>query len=187
MKRVKYGNYPLVYPLPAVLVGAIVDKKPNFMTLGNCGIVSVNPSVIYISSDKSNYTNNGIKEHGVFSINIPSVDLIERVDYCGLVSGRNTDKSKVFECFYENNDKIPMIPDCPVNMTCRVIETLGVHKMEVFIAEVLETFIREDCTTNGIANTKKVNPLIYCMDNMYWSIGTSLGRGFSQGKDYKKQ
>jgi hypothetical protein len=48
MKRVKYGTYPLVYPLPAVLVGAIVDGKTNFETIGNCGIISVEPSVIYI-------------------------------------------------------------------------------------------------------------------------------------------
>jgi len=188
MKRVRYGNYPLVYPLPAVLVGAIVDNKPNFETLGNCGIVSVNPAVIYISSDKSNYTNNGIKEHGVFSINIPSVDLIERVDYCGLVSGRNTDKSKVFECFYESNEKVPMITECPVNMACKVIKTFEVHnKMDVFVGEVMETFVREDCTTNGYADTKKINPLTYCMDNKYWSIGDTLGKGFNIGKDYRNK
>jgi flavin reductase (DIM6/NTAB) family NADH-FMN oxidoreductase RutF len=64
MKRAKYGTYPLVYPLPAVLAGAIVDAKPNFATLGNCGIVSVKPPVIYISSASSNYTNKGIIEHG---------------------------------------------------------------------------------------------------------------------------
>lgn len=187
MKRVKYGTYPLVYPLPAVLVGAIVDGKPNFETLGNCGIISVEPSVIYISSAKSNYTNRGIIEHGMFSVNTPSVDLVERVDYCGLVSGANTDKSRVFDCFYESNDRVPMISDCPVNLACKVIKTFEVHNMDVFIGEVIETLVREDCTTNGYADTKKINPLIYCMDNLYWSIGDSIGRGFSIGKGYKGQ
>jgi len=186
MERVKYGTYPLVYPLPAVLVGAIVDGRPNFETLGNCGIISVNPSVIYISSAKSNYTNRGIIEHGVFSVNIPSVDLVERVDYCGLVYGANTDKSRVFDCFYEENDKIPMISDCPVNLACRVTRTVEVHNMDVFIAEVIATLVREDCTTGGYADTRKVNPLIYCMDNLYWNIGDTIGKGFNVGKSYQE-
>jgi len=184
MRRVKYGTYPLVYPLPAVLVGAIVDGRPNFETLGNCGIISVSPSIIYISSDKANYTNKGIHEHGVFSVNVPSVGLVERVDYCGLASGRNTDKSHVFDCFYESDDRIPMITDCPVNMACRVTKAFEVHSMDVFIGEVLETLVREDCLTNGYADTGKINPLIYCMDNMYWSIGSTIGEGFSTGKSY---
>ncbi len=187
MKRVKCGTYPLVYPLPAALAGAIVDGKPNFETVGNCGIISVEPSVIYISSDKSNYTNKGIIEHRVFSINIPSVDLVERVDYCGLVSGNNTDKSKVFDCFYEIDDKIPMISDCPVNIACKVIKTFEVYNMDVFIGEVIETFAREDCITNGYADTKKIDPLIYCMDNMYLSIGGTIGRGFDIGKKYSER
>jgi flavin reductase (DIM6/NTAB) family NADH-FMN oxidoreductase RutF len=187
MKRVNCGTYPLVYPLPAILVGAMVGGKPNFETLGNCGIISVEPSVVYIASHKSNHTNRGIIEHGVFSVNIPSVDLVERVDYCGLVSGNDTDKSKVFDCFYESNDKIPMVSDCPVNIACKVIKTLEVHSMDVFISEVIETLVREDCTTNGYADTKKVNPLIYCMDNMYWSIGSTVGRGFDIGKKYNSK
>ena len=187
MKRVKYGNYPLVYPLPAVLVGAIVDGTPNFETLGNCGIMSVEPPVVYISSAKSNYTNKGIIAHGVFSVNIPSIDLVERVDYCGLVSGRDTGKSQVFDCFYESNERIPMISDYPVNLTCKVMKTFEVYSMDVFVGDVMETFVREDCTTNGYADTGKVNPLIYCMDNMYWNIGNTIGKGFSVGRTYRNE
>jgi flavin reductase (DIM6/NTAB) family NADH-FMN oxidoreductase RutF len=112
---------------------------------------------------------------------------VERVDYCGLVSGSDTDKSQVFDCFYDSHDKAPMISECPVNMTCKVIRTFEVHNMDVFIGEVIETFVREDCTTNGYADTKKTNPIVYCMDNLYWSIGDTIGRGFNSGKSYKNQ
>lgn len=109
MTKTKYNKQPLIYPMPAVVVGAAVDGRPNFVTLGNCGILCTSPAVIYISTDKSHHTNKGIKENLAFSINIPSADLAAKVDYCGLVSGRNTDKLKVFECFYGSGDKIPMI------------------------------------------------------------------------------
>jgi flavin reductase (DIM6/NTAB) family NADH-FMN oxidoreductase RutF len=109
---------------------------------------------------------------------------VERVDYCGLVSGADNNTSQVFDCFYGDDDKAPMISDCPVNLACKVIKTFEVHDMDVFIAEVVETLISEDCTTDGRADTRKTNPLIYCMDNLYWSIGDAVGRGFSIGKGY---
>ena len=118
MEKVKFKNLPLVYPLPAVLVGAIVNGKPNYTTLGTCGIMSVEPPVIYISSHNSHYLNQGIIENSVYSINFPSVELVKQVDYCGLVSGRNADKSTTFEAFYGDNDKAPLVGECPINLVC---------------------------------------------------------------------
>ncbi|HIC84785.1 MAG TPA: flavin reductase family protein, partial [Desulfobacterales bacterium] len=30
--KVKFGQQTLIYPMPSVLVGAVVGGKPNFMT-----------------------------------------------------------------------------------------------------------------------------------------------------------
>jgi flavin reductase (DIM6/NTAB) family NADH-FMN oxidoreductase RutF len=187
VSKVKCGTYPLLYPLPAILVGAMVDGKPNFATLGNCGIVSVDPAVLYISSDRSHHTNQGICQTGFFSVNVPSTGLVERVDYCGLTSGRDTDKAAIFKCFYEINDFIPMIAECPINIACKVTKSIDVYNMTVFIATVIQVLVDERCLTNGVADTKKIDPLIYCMDNQYWTIGNSIGDGFSIGKAYGKQ
>lgn len=186
MTKIKFNKLPLVYPLPSILVGTVINGRTNFMTLGNCGIISVEPSVIYISMDKSHYTNKGIKDNQVFSINLPSVDLVEKVDYCGLVSGNSVDKSQVFECFYESSDKIPMIRECPINMECKVIKTFDIYNMEVFIGEVIETYVSQDLLTNGFPDTKKINPLIYNMDNMYWGIGDIIANAFKEGSKYKR-
>jgi hypothetical protein len=35
-------------------------------------------------------------------------------------------------------------------------------------------------------DTKKINPLIYMMDNFYWDIGNVVGTGFKDGAEYKK-
>ncbi len=185
MKKINIGNNPLVYPLPAVLVGTIAEGKINYTLLGNCGIVSVNPSVIYISSERTHYLNVGIHENNFFSINIPSADQVQAADYCGLVSGRSKDKSKIFETFFAESDKIPLICECPVNLSCKVINSVSVHEMEVFIADVLSTHVSQDCLTDGRPDTKKINPLIYMMDNQYWSIGDVVGQGFSSGNNYE--
>ncbi|MDK0676238.1 flavin reductase family protein [Clostridium perfringens] len=185
MSKVKFNKLPLVYPIPSVLIGTVINDKPNFATIGNCGIISVNPAVIYISMEKNHYTNKGIRENQVFSINIPSADLVDKVDYCGLVSGNNIDKSQIFKCFYESNNKIPMIDECPINMECKVTKIIEIYDMEVFIGEIIETYVNQDLLTNGFPDTKKINPLIYSMDNNYWEIGDFIGNAFNIGKNIK--
>ena len=83
-----------LYPTPAVLVGAVVDGKPNYITIAHIGIVNhARPYLISLSSAKVHYTNAGIKENKAFSVNIPSEDLVVETDYVGIVSGKNKAKS----------------------------------------------------------------------------------------------
>lgn len=191
MEKVKIRNLPFIYPLPAILVGTAVYGKANYATFGNCGVISVDPPVIYISSDKTHYTNIGIKENGYFSVNIPSVDLVKKVDYCGLVSGRHSDKSGVFTPFFSNieskTEKIPMASECPLNLLCKVIKNFEVYSLEIFVAEVIEVYVSKECLTDGMPDTKKINPLIYMMDNLYWNIGSVVGQGFKDGLKYKSK
>jgi flavin reductase (DIM6/NTAB) family NADH-FMN oxidoreductase RutF len=184
MSKIKFKSRALIYPLPAVLVGSMVNGKPNYETLGDCGVLSVSPAVICISSHKSHYTNRGIHAHGNFSVNIPSADMVIPTDYCGLVSGRKTDKSAVFETFFGEQTTIPMIKECPINLACEVIEKLAVYNMEVFVGKVLETYVNQECCTDGKPDTEKINPLIYCMDGRYWALGSVVGKAFHDGKKY---
>ena len=155
MSKVKFNKLPLVYPIPSVLIGTVINDKPNFATIGNCGIISINPAAIYISMEKNHYTNKDIRENQVFSINIPSADLVEKVDYCGLVSGNNIDKSQVFKCFYESNNKIPLIEECPINMECKVTKIIEIYDMELFIGEIIETYVNQRLTYKWFSRYKE--------------------------------
>jgi flavin reductase (DIM6/NTAB) family NADH-FMN oxidoreductase RutF len=85
MKKVKIENNAFVYPMPMVLVGARVENKANFMAVGWVSRVNFNPPMISVALGKTHYTNEGIHREKTFSVNIPSMELIEKVDYCGLV------------------------------------------------------------------------------------------------------
>lgn len=185
MGKTKIKNRPLVYPLPAVLVGALVEGRVNYSTLGNCGVMSINPATVYISTHKSHFTNKGIKETNAFSINIPKTDKVKEVDYCGIVTGRSTDKSRVFGTYYGESKNIPMIKECPINLACKVIKSFQVYNMEIFIGEITETYVNDEYLSNGVLDTKKMDPLIYCPDGKYWGIGEVVGQGFSEGKEYE--
>jgi flavin reductase (DIM6/NTAB) family NADH-FMN oxidoreductase RutF len=189
MKKVPIGKSAYVYPIPTILLGANVDGKPNYCTVGNCGIISVRPPVVYVSSDKSNHTNIGIKQTMSFSINVPSTSMVEKADYCGLVSGRDVDKSALFESFHCEEASAPMIRDCPINVLCAVVENMEIHSMEIFIADVVEAYADEDCLVNGKPNIKKIDPIIYSLKGNYWNIGEEIAQAFSVGRSLqtKKQ
>ena len=73
--KVKIGNLPYIYPIPIVLVGANVNGKPNFTTIGDVGLMGINPPLVFISSHKQHYLNVGILETGCYSINFPTTNI----------------------------------------------------------------------------------------------------------------
>ena len=62
MKKIKLQNRPFG-PFPTVIVGADVNGKPNYATLGAYGIVSMKP-VLYISLKSTHYTTLGVRQNG---------------------------------------------------------------------------------------------------------------------------
>lgn len=174
-----------LYPMPMVLVGSVVDGKANFMAVAWASRVNFKPPLFAIALG-SHYTNKGIEETSEFSINIPDVSLIEKTDYCGLVSGSKTDKSGIFDVFYGELGKAPLIRECPVCISCSVYDTVRLPANTLFIGEPKEVFIEERCTTDNMLDIKKVNPFILSMpDNNYWSLGQNVGRAWSIGKGLK--
>lgn len=183
MQKVKIPNIPFG-PFPTVLAGADVRGKPNYATIGACGVVSLEP-VLYVSLRNTHYTTMGVKENGYFSVNIPSADMVQEIDYCGLVSGRTTDKSNVFTSFYDALGKAPMISECPMNVLCKVIQSMPVFDFEMFLGEITAVYVSEQCLTDGKPDPQKINPTIL-MGNAYWSLGQAVGSIGKEGMEFKK-
>ncbi|MFX1280374.1 MAG: flavin reductase family protein [Promethearchaeota archaeon] len=178
----------LLYPLPAVIVGAIVEGKPNYCTIAFCGVVNLNPPMISIECGPSHHTTKGILEHMEFSINIPSVDMMEIVDYIGIKSGAEVDKSELFDVFYGTLKNAPLISDTPINHACRVEKIVEIRdRRDLYIGHIIDTYVSEDCLTKEIPDIAKINPLIFATSNrMYWSLGKGIGRAWKIGRNYNK-
>ncbi|MCW4050700.1 MAG: flavin reductase family protein [Candidatus Bathyarchaeota archaeon] len=190
MNKVKRGSQPAIYPIPICLMGANVDGKPTYGTLGDIGIVGFNPGVVFCASQSKHYTNKGVKENKTFSVNFPNLDMIEVTDYCGIVSGKNVDKGALFTNFYGNLGTAPMIEECPINLECKLIKTMQVNNMDMFIGEVTESYVTEKIDTGEPGkwpSLKAVNPVIYGMDRQYWSIGEPVAKGFDIGRKLLKR
>jgi flavin reductase (DIM6/NTAB) family NADH-FMN oxidoreductase RutF len=187
MNKIKIGNKNYLYPNPVILVGANVNGKPNYLNVSYCGIVNRVPAMISISLNKSHYTCKGIKENKAFSINIPSLEMLEITDYCGIVSGKEVDKSKFFNTFYGSYENIPMIEECPINMECKVIHELDLGGSNItFIGQVIESYSEEKYLTKGIPNLRKINPILLSIYEFnYYSVGKEVGKAWNIGKDVR--
>ena len=89
----KPGN--MLYPLPAVMVSC-ADKKgnSNILTVAWAGTVCTNPPMVSISVRPERYSYAFIMETGEFVINLTTEKLAWAADFCGVRSGRDTDKWK---------------------------------------------------------------------------------------------
>ncbi len=185
-KKIRTGVY--MYPLPVVIVGAMVDGKPNFMTVAWASIVEMKPPLISISAHDSHHTNKGIEKHGEFSINISSKDIIVQLDYCGIYSGKEVDKSNVFEVFYGELKNAPMIKESPLNLECKVYKAIKLNiGHTLFIGEVINAYSEEKYLTKDAPDISKINPLIYTMgEHSYRSVGEKLGKAWKIGRNFKK-
>jgi len=183
------GPVNALYPSLTTIVGADVGGKPNFLAVAHVGIMNHGqPQYLSFGINKSHHTNKGIVEHGQFSVNIPSEALMVETDYVGIVTGKNTDKSKVFELFRGDLEHAPLIAGCPVCMECRLSRTFDFETHDVFVGEVVKTWADESVLTDKEkVDPTKVRPLLFDMGTLsYYGLGPVLGGCWNAGKKLKK-
>jgi len=98
---------------------------------------------------KNHFSNIGIKENMVLSINIPSEEMVVETDFMGMTSGFKMDESNVFDSFYGETKGAPMIKNAPLNMECEVVEILDHLTHDIFLVKPINTYCEEACLTNG--------------------------------------
>ena len=187
MDKVKMGPQPLVFPMPAFLVGANVEGKPNFMTVAWGGIACGEPPMIAVAIRHPRYTLRGMKENMTFSVNVASADQVKEVDFCGIKTGAKEDKVRAckFKVFYGIVETAPMIEQCPVNLECKVVQMLELGSHSLIVGQVEEIHVSEDCLTEGQPDVKKVKPFIFTTvpAQNYQAFGDVIARAFSIGKE----
>lgn len=163
-----------LYPVPVTLVTC---GEKNIITIAWTGIMCSAPPIIYISVRAERYSYILLEENKRFCLNIPSVDMIAAVDYCGNVSGKNINKSE--KCKFELVELVKGYPkaikQCKHHLFCETINQIKLGSHDAFIAQVKFEFVDEDCCVGDhIFEYEKINPIAYCRKN-YYSLGDKIG------------
>jgi flavin reductase (DIM6/NTAB) family NADH-FMN oxidoreductase RutF len=183
MDKVTKGPQTWLFPLPALLVGTMINGKPNFMTAAWGSIANAEPPMLCVAIRQSRYTRKGIKQGGAFSVNVASASQARQVDFCGIESGTKVDKAAQcgFTVFYGSLDEAPLIQQCPLNIECTVASIVELPTHSLVIATIVQTHVSADCLTGGTLDATKLDPIVYVTSpaRKYARIGETVADAFS--------
>lgn len=179
------GTGLALYPTPLVVVGTMVDGKPNYVLAGHVGIIGHDR--IMVSLAAPHYTNQGIKTTGALSVAIVNEGMLAKADYVGVVSGHKTDKSEVFAFTPGQMTGAPLIDEAPVVMECTVEDVYKTKGFESFICAIEAVHADESVLgEDGKLDYRKLKPVLFEMPTYeYLRTGEAIAPCTQLGKDYR--
>lgn len=186
MRKILAKPAPVLYPVPAVLVTCgDCDGVKNIITLAWVGTVCSNPPMVAISVRPERFSHPLLKETREFVVNLPTSDLAEVTDYCGVASGRDGDKFTTARLTPVRGSQVkaPLLAECPVNLECKVKNIIPLGSHDLFLAEIVAVHMDEAVLgSNASLDLAKALPLVYG-DGQYWKLGDRIdAHGFSSQK-----
>ena len=184
--KIRKKPFTALFPCPVVLVTCVDSKgTPNIITLAWAGTVCSEPPTVGLGIRPSRYSHKLIKNSKEFVVNIPPARIVRETDYCGVTSGKNTDKFAETKLTPEQADmvKAPLIRECPVNMECTLKDVVPLGAHDLFIGEIVQVHMDQDVLDEkGNLDVKKADPFTYNQGE-YWSLNKKLGTyGYSKQK-----
>lgn len=191
MGKVSFKPGNMLYPLPAVLV-TCQDKEgnDNVFTVAWVGTVCSDPAMVSISVRPSRHSHHIIKETGEFVINLTTRDLAFATDFCGVRSGRDMDKFREMKLTKLPGTKVkaPLIAESPVNIECKVTQSMLLGTHEMFLATVEAVSVDDRyMDEKGTFHLMDADPIVYSHGE-YYTLDEMIGNfGYSVRKNKKKK
>ena len=184
MTKIAWKPGTLLYPVPPALVSCGTVQQPNALTVAWTGIVCSDPAMTYISLRPSRYSYGLIQASGEFAINLTHAALARAADFCGVRSGRDTDKFRQMGLEAEACTQIspPMIAQSPISLECRVQQILPLGSHDMFLSRIVAVNVREDLVDAAGLHLERSGLVAYAHGH-YYVLGKQLGKfGYSVQK-----
>ena len=189
MSRQVWKGSTLLNPEPPVLVSCGPVDHPNLITVGWCGTICTQPSMLSISVRPERFSHHLIHESGEFVVNLPTEQLVRAVDWCGVKSGRDVDKFAAMHLTAVPAAKVGtvLVEESPVNLECRVTQVLPLGSHDLFLAEVVAVDVDEQLLDENGRLCLNCAKLIVYSHGEYLALGRRLGTfGYSVRKKSRR-
>lgn len=135
--------YGLLEPGPVLLLATAGQARPNVMTLSWHMPMEFEPPRVGCILGNRDYSFGLLKAARECSLNIPTVELAEKVVAVGNCSGRDTDKFKLSGLSAKPAKLVaaPLVAECYASLECRVADTRLVNRYGLFILEVIQAWV----------------------------------------------
>ena len=152
MSKKEANKRSCLQPSPKVLVSCRdKDGRNNALAVAYCGNCSYDPPMVMVGIVPSRFSYHMVKETGCFVVNLVPKDMKELFDYLGSISGRDEDKMTKMNIAEAIKVNAPILTDCPVNIECKVIDSIMTGSHEMFIGRVEHVHVDPDFI-NGDGN-----------------------------------
>ena len=184
MSKPEYTLLPpstLLCPTPVVLVSCADPKqpgKPDMVTAAWAGTVNSEPPMVSVSLRKDRFSHGLITASGEFVVNLADEKMARALDFCGVRSGRDTDKAKETGLSYmpaNGMETAPAISGAPLSLCCKVRQTLELGSHDMFIGEIVSVMVRSDLLdADGKLHMEKAGLIAYS-HGLYQKLGDVIG------------
>lgn len=156
----------------AVLISAGTMDASDVTTIAWIGTLCSEPPVIGIGVRPARWLHHFIVETGAFVVNVPDTMHVRELDLCGTVSGKTHDKWALAGLTREKGTitGTPMVAECPLNLECRVRETVHLGSHDLFLGEVVASY-----TDEGTHRGSGLHDPVCYIGGRYWKLGDLLG------------
>lgn len=184
MSKPEYTLLPpstLLCPTPVVLVSCADPKqpgKPDMVTAAWAGTVNSEPPMVSVSLRKDRFCHGLITASGEFVVNLADEKMARALDFCGVRSGRDTDKAKETGLSYmpaNGMETAPAVSGAPLSLCCKVRQTLELGSHDMFIGEIVSVMVRSDLLdADGKLHMEKAGLIAYS-HGLYQKLGDVIG------------
>ena len=176
----------LLAPVPPVLVTCGTAERANILTIGWTGICATHPPMTYISVRPTRHSYGIIRETGEFAVNLTTTATVRAADFCGVRSGRDTDKAKACGLHLTQTPfgNVPVLEESPVSLVCAVKQVIPLGSHDMFMAEIVAVHADERLfdKKTGAMHLERANLVSYS-NGHYYDLGKIIGKfGFSVEK-----
>lgn len=189
MKRA-LGPLERIFPMPCALVAAGPMEDPGICTVAWINVVASTPPTIAIGLREIRNTLRHIENTGSFTVNIPSAEMVDVVDYFGIATGNKDGVNKLevsgLHVSPASMVAAPLIDECPYNLECVVSQTIEVGAYTILLAEIMESHASESILIDAdsdVVSMDALNPLVYIPGaREYRTVGPKVADAYSAGK-----
>lgn len=139
MTRIQLSPNTTLYPIPVVLITCGSGQETNVFSVNRIASCNAEPPMISISVRPNRASHDLIANLGDFVVNIPWPEMECISDFVGSTTMGETNKWGETGLTRLTAIKVspPLLAECPVNIECRLVDTLRLPSHSMFIAEVV--------------------------------------------------
>jgi len=166
-------SFQFFYPYTVAVVGAKSETRINYMSAAWHTALSFNPPLFGVMISQKRLTHQVISEAREFTVNFLDVDRVKLSAQMGRTSGHDRDKVVEFQVKLAPAKflRSPVLEEAYASFECKLTDVRAYGDHDLFVGAVVAVHAEDKAfRSDGVLDTRKVQPLLYLGSDFYVTI-----------------